>query len=135
MKTFTSESVGAGHPDKIADQISDAVLDEALKQDRDSRVACETLITTGLVVIAGEISTKGWIDVAGIARNKILEIGYDSSKKGMDGASCGVSVVLDAQSPDISQGVDRAGAGDQGMMFGFAHFTLIFIILREQKVV
>ncbi|WP_040284286.1 methionine adenosyltransferase [Tessaracoccus massiliensis] len=134
-RLFTSESVTEGHPDKIADSISDAVLDGLLAQDRQSRVAVETLVTTGLVVVAGEVSTTGYVDVANLARQRILEIGYDSSSKGFDGASCGVSVAIGAQSPDIAQGVDDAferrveadgdlasaqGAGDQGLMFGYA---------------
>lgn len=135
MRLFTSESVSEGHPDKIADAISDAVLDELLRQDKGSRVAVETLVTTGLVVVAGEVTTNAYADIAGIARARILDIGYDSSRKGFDGASCGVSVALGSQSPDIAQGVDsayeqrtdgsveaydRQGAGDQGLMFGFA---------------
>ncbi|MCG6566534.1 methionine adenosyltransferase [Tessaracoccus sp. ZS01] len=134
-RLFTSESVTEGHPDKIADSISDAVLDGLLAQDKESRVAVETLVTTGLVVVAGEVSTTGYVDVANLARKRILEIGYDSSSKGFDGASCGVTVAIGAQSPDIAQGVDDAyerrvdadgdiasaqGAGDQGLMFGFA---------------
>ncbi|MBM4792841.1 methionine adenosyltransferase [Streptomyces sioyaensis] len=137
---FTSESVTEGHPDKIADQISDTILDALLKQDPASRVAVETLITTGLVHVAGEVTTKAYADIPALVRNKILDIGYDSSKKGFDGASCGVSVSIGAQSPDIAQGVDTAyenrvegaasgvagdeldkqGAGDQGLMFGYA---------------
>ncbi|WP_269432032.1 methionine adenosyltransferase [Saccharothrix sp. ST-888] len=132
---FTSESVTEGHPDKIADQISDTILDALLKEDPTSRVAVETLITTGLVHIAGEVTTKAYAPIAQLVREKILEIGYDSSKKGFDGASCGVSVSIGAQSPDIAQGVDtahehrvegdddeldRQGAGDQGLMFGYA---------------
>ncbi|MFC8389739.1 MULTISPECIES: methionine adenosyltransferase [unclassified Streptomyces] len=134
-RLFTSESVTEGHPDKIADQISDAVLDALLAQDRDARVAVETLVTTGQVHIAGEVSSSAGIDVAAVARERILAIGYDSSAKGFDGASCGVSVSLGRQSPDIDRGVsdayesrieghadalDRLGAGDQGLMFGFA---------------
>lgn len=134
-RLFTSESVTEGHPDKIADAISDAVLDELLRQDPASRVAVETLVTTGLVVVAGEVTTKAYADIDGIARDKILQIGYDSSAKGFDGASCGVTVALGSQSPDIAQGVDdayenrldgtsdaydRQGAGDQGLMFGYA---------------
>ncbi|MEW2511223.1 methionine adenosyltransferase [Streptomyces sp. NPDC046870] len=136
-RLFTSESVTEGHPDKIADQISDTVLDALLREDPSSRVAVETLITTGLVHVAGEVTTKAYADIASLVREKILEIGYDSSKKGFDGASCGVSVSLGAQSPDIAQGVDtayesrvgaargddeldRQGAGDQGLMFGYA---------------
>ena len=134
-RLFTSESVTEGHPDKIADAISDAILDALLAQDPKSRVAVETLITTGQVHIAGEVTTEGYANIADIVRRTILEIGYDSSKKGFDGESCGVSVSLGAQSPDIAQGVDtayesrvdgeldeldRQGAGDQGLMFGFA---------------
>jgi len=132
---FTSESVTEGHPDKIADQISDSILDALLAQDPQSRVACETFVTTGLIVVGGEVTTEAYADIARIARDRVLEIGYDSSDKGFDGASCGVQVTLDAQSPDIAQGVDTAfegrtegsvdpldlqGAGDQGLMFGFA---------------
>ncbi len=134
-RLFTSESVTEGHPDKIADQISDAVLDALLKEDARSRVAVETLVTTGLVHVAGEVTTEAYADIPTIVRDKILEIGYDSSKKGFDGQSCGVSVSIGAQSPDIAQGVDdafeeraegsadpldRQGAGDQGLMFGYA---------------
>jgi S-adenosylmethionine synthetase len=134
-RLFTSESVTEGHPDKIADAISDSILDALLKEDPASRVAVETLITTGQVHVAGEVTTKGYADIPTIVRERILEIGYDSSKKGFDGASCGVSVSIGAQSPDIAQGVDEAyearvegdtdeldkqGAGDQGLMFGFA---------------
>jgi S-adenosylmethionine synthetase len=133
-RLFTSESVTEGHPDKIADQISDGILDELLSQDPRSRVAVETLITTGQVHVAGEVTTKAYADIPQIVRDTILDIGYDSSKKGFDGASCGVSVSIGSQSPDIAQGVDSAlelrdgsehvldsqGAGDQGMMFGFA---------------
>uniref|UniRef100_A0AAU2UZK9 S-adenosylmethionine synthase n=1 Tax=Streptomyces sp. NBC_00003 TaxID=2903608 RepID=A0AAU2UZK9_9ACTN len=139
-RLFTSESVTEGHPDKIADQISDTILDALLREDPTSRVAVETLITTGLVHVAGEVTTKAYAPIAQLVRDKILEIGYDSSKKGFDGASCGVSVSIGAQSPDIAQGVDTAyekrvegaatgeegdeldkqGAGDQGLMFGYA---------------
>ncbi len=134
-RLFTSESVTEGHPDKIADQISDGVLDALLAQDPRSRVAVETLITTGQVHVAGEVTTQAYADIASIVRETILGIGYDSSKKGFDGASCGVSVSIGSQSPDIAQGVNTAiehraegsadaidsqGAGDQGMMFGFA---------------
>ncbi|HVQ87716.1 MAG TPA: methionine adenosyltransferase [Actinomycetes bacterium] len=134
-RLFTSESVTEGHPDKIADQISDTILDALLKDDPKSRVAVETLITTGLVHVAGEVTTSAYADIPGLVREKILEIGYDSSKKGFDGASCGVSVTIGAQSQDIAQGVDdayeerhdgsddpldRQGAGDQGLMFGYA---------------
>ncbi|WP_432073729.1 methionine adenosyltransferase [Streptomyces wuyuanensis] len=120
VRLFTSESVTEGHPDKIADQISDTVLDALLREDPTSRVAVETLITTGLVHIAGEVTTTAYAPIAQLVRDKILEIGYDSSQKGFDGASCGVSVSIDAQSPDIAQGVDTGGAGDQGLMFGYA---------------
>jgi S-adenosylmethionine synthetase len=134
-RLFTSESVTEGHPDKIADQISDSVLDALLKEDPKSRVAVETLVTTGQVHVAGEVTTEGWADIPTIVREKILDIGYDSSKKGFDGLSCGVSVSIGSQSPDIAQGVDdayeersegsvdpldRQGAGDQGLMFGYA---------------
>ncbi|EQC45906.1 methionine adenosyltransferase [Bacteriovorax sp. BSW11_IV] len=124
---FTSESVTEGHPDKIADQISDAVLDAMLAQDPASRVACETMITTGLVVLAGEITSKANIDFQDVVRSKIRDIGYDHSDKGFDCNTCGVMVALDKQSPDIAQGVDEGagtftemGAGDQGLMFGYA---------------
>ncbi|WP_405987827.1 methionine adenosyltransferase [Streptomyces sp. NBC_00986] len=135
-RLFTSESVTEGHPDKIADQISDTVLDALLREDPASRVAVETLITTGQVHIAGEVTTTAYAPIARLVREKILEIGYDSSAKGFDGASCGVSVSIGSQSPDIAQGVDtayekrveggendeldRQGAGDQGLMFGYA---------------
>jgi S-adenosylmethionine synthetase len=134
-RLFTSESVTEGHPDKIADQISDAILDAMLKDDERSRVAIETLITTGQVHVAGEVTTETYVDIPGIIREKILEIGYDSSAKGFDGATCGVQVSIGSQSPDIAQGVgdavehrqgegtdelDRQGAGDQGLMFGYA---------------
>ncbi|MET9819709.1 methionine adenosyltransferase [Streptomyces sp. NPDC006355] len=119
-RLFTSESVTEGHPDKIADQISDTVLDALLREDPASRVAVETLITTGLVHVAGEVSSTAYAPIAQLVRDKILEIGYDSSRKGFDGASCGVSVSIGAQSPDIAQGVDTGGAGDQGLMFGYA---------------
>jgi len=137
-RLFTSESVTEGHPDKIADQISDGILDALLAADPRSRVAVETLITTGQVHVAGEVTTQAYVDINTIVRETILGIGYDSSKKGFDGASCGVNIAIGAQSPDIAQGVDHAieersgsggpagdafdsqGAGDQGMMFGFA---------------
>ncbi|MFJ2502349.1 methionine adenosyltransferase [Streptomyces sp. NPDC087539] len=139
-RLFTSESVTEGHPDKIADQISDAILDALLSQDPASRVAVETLIATGQVHIAGEVTTKAYADIPGLVRETVLGIGYDSSAKGFDGATCGVSVSIGAQSPDIAQGVDtayekrvegddagregdeldRQGAGDQGLMFGYA---------------
>ncbi|MCE1229562.1 MAG: methionine adenosyltransferase [Firmicutes bacterium] len=117
---FTSESVTEGHPDKIADQISDAVLDAALRDDPSSRVACETLVTTGLVVVAGEITTSTYIPVAQLVREVVRGIGYDHSSKGFDCDTCGVMVTLDQQSPDIAMGVDTGGAGDQGLMFGYA---------------
>ncbi|MFI1868630.1 methionine adenosyltransferase [Streptomyces jumonjinensis] len=119
-RLFTSESVTEGHPDKIADQISDTILDALLRADPHARVAVETMVTTGLVHIAGEVSTTAYVPIAQLVRKKILEIGYDSSRKGFDGASCGVSVSIGAQSPDIAQGVDTGGAGDQGLMFGYA---------------
>src|SRR5581483_10654864 len=134
--SFTSESVTEGHPDKIADQISDSVLDAVLADDRNGRVACETLITTGLVVVAGEITTETWVDIPSLVRRKIKEIGYTHSEWCFDATTCGVVVAIDEQSPDIAQGVDasyevqhdpgdddpldRVGAGDQGMMFGYA---------------
>ncbi len=117
---FTSESVTEGHPDKIADQISDAVLDAALTQDPTSRVACETLLTTGMVIVAGEITTKAIVDYAHIARETIREIGYDRAKYGFDCDTCSVLSAVHTQSPDIAMGVDTGGAGDQGLMFGFA---------------
>jgi len=135
-RLFTSESVTEGHPDKIADRISDSILDALLKDDPKSRVAVETLITTGQVHVAGEVTTSAYADIPGIVRDAVLEIGYDSSAKGFDGRSCGVSVSIGAQSPDIAQGVDdayearvehdedpldRQGAGDQGLMFGYAN--------------
>ncbi len=117
---FTSESVTEGHPDKIADQISDAVLDAALSEDPNARVACETLVTTGLVVVAGEITTSARIDFSRVARDTIREIGYTRAKFGFDSETCSVLSALDRQSPDIAMGVDTGGAGDQGLMFGFA---------------
>ncbi|WP_152363667.1 methionine adenosyltransferase [Microlunatus speluncae] len=134
-RLFTSESVTEGHPDKIADQVSDSILDAMLGSDPDSRVAVETLVTTGLVVVAGEVTTNAYVEIPTIVRERILSIGYDSSTKGFDGASCGVSVAIGQQSADIAQGVDTAfekrtessvdeldlqGAGDQGLMFGYA---------------
>ncbi len=122
---FTSESVSEGHPDKVADQISDAVLDAMLKQDKRARVACETLVKTGMAVIAGEVTTTAWVDLEELVRKTILNIGYNSSEMGFDGATCAVINVIGKQSPDIAQGVDREderkqGAGDQGLMFGYA---------------
>ena len=117
---FTSESVTEGHPDKIADQISDAILDACLEQDPFSRVACETLTCTGLVVIAGEITTKAYVDFQTLVRATVAEIGYTHSSHGFDSATCAVISTINKQSPDIAQGVDTGGAGDQGMMFGFA---------------
>lgn len=134
-RLFTSESVTEGHPDKICDAISDSILDELLRQDPESRVAVETLVTTGQVHVAGEVTTSGYVDIPSIVRDTVLEIGYDSSAKGFDGRSCGVNVAIGAQSADIAQGVDvgyeartqgnedeiaRQGAGDQGLMFGYA---------------
>jgi S-adenosylmethionine synthetase len=122
---FTSESVSEGHPDKIADQISDAILDAILEQDRTARVACETLVKTGMVLVAGEITTSAWVDMEAVARETIREIGYTSSDMGFDWESCAVLTAIGKQSADIAQGVDRQeeeaqGAGDQGMMFGYA---------------
>jgi S-adenosylmethionine synthetase len=134
LRTFTSESVTEGHPDKICDQISDTILDAMLEQDPDARVAVETLVTTGLVHVAGEVTTSGYVEIPQLVRQKVLDIGYNSSEIGFDGNSCGVSISIGAQSPDIAGGVDDAlesrsgsqdadsklGAGDQGMMFGYA---------------
>ena len=117
---FTSESVTEGHPDKIADQISDAVLDALIAQDPRSRVACETLVTTGLAIVAGEISSRGYVEIPSLVRRVIGEIGYDSAEYGFDSHTCAVVTTIDDQSPDIAQGVDKGGAGDQGLMFGFA---------------
>jgi S-adenosylmethionine synthetase len=124
-RIFTSESVSEGHPDKIADQISDAVLDAILKQDPEARVACETMVKTGMVVLAGEITTEAWVDLEELCRKVILDIGYNSSDVGFDGASCAVLNAIGKQSPDIAMGVDEGdekdqGAGDQGLMFGYA---------------
>lgn len=117
---FTSESVTEGHPDKIADQISDAILDGVLEQEPHGRVACETLVTTGLVIIAGEITTKGYVDFPAVAREVIRDVGYTRSEYGIDYETCGVISSVDRQSSDIAQGVDTGGAGDQGLMFGYA---------------
>ena len=121
--TFTSESVTEGHPDKMADQISDAILDSLIAEDEEARVAVETLVTTGLVVVAGEVSTKAYVDIPRVVRDTIVGIGYDHGELGFDGNTCGVMIALDEQSPEITQGVfggDDQGAGDQGMMFGYA---------------
>ncbi|HVG07579.1 MAG TPA: methionine adenosyltransferase [Thermoanaerobaculia bacterium] len=117
---FTSESVTEGHPDKVADQISDAILDEVLRQDATGRVACETLVTTDMIVLAGEITTHAHVDFVGVARQVVADIGYDRSEFGFDSRSCKVLLTINRQSPDIAQGVDTGGAGDQGLMFGFA---------------
>ena len=122
---FTSESVSEGHPDKIADQISDAILDAILDADIKARVACETLIKTGMVIVAGEITTSAWVDIEEIVRKTVLDIGYTESSMGFDGASCAVINAIGKQSVNIKQGGDRdsakqQGAGDQGMMFGYA---------------
>lgn len=122
---FTSESVSEGHPDKIADQISDAVLDAIIKQDRNARVACETFVKTGMVLVGGEVTTSAWVDIEQITRNVVRDIGYNSSEMGFDWESCAVMSAIGKQSPDIAQGVDRdnkenQGAGDQGLMFGYA---------------
>ncbi len=117
---FTSESVTEGHPDKIADQISDAVLDHMLAQDPTSRVACETFVTTGLALVAGEVTTKGYVHLPDIVRGTLQRIGYTNAAFGLDGHTCAVLTALDQQSPDIAMGVDTGGAGDQGMMFGYA---------------
>src|SRR5579862_4725529 len=122
---FTSESVSEGHPDKIADQISDAILDAILEQDKHSRVACETFVKTGMVLVGGEITTSAWVDIEQVARNVVRDIGYNSSEMGFDWESCAVMSAIGKQSQDIAQGVDRAnreeqGAGDQGLMFGYA---------------
>jgi S-adenosylmethionine synthetase len=117
---FTSESVTEGHPDKIADQISDSVLDALLAQDKMSRVACEVLVTTGLAFVAGEITSRGYVEIPSLVRRVIGEIGYDHAEFGFDSHTCAVITAIDAQSPDIAMGVDKGGAGDQGLMFGFA---------------
>jgi len=122
---FTSESVSEGHPDKISDQISDAILDAIIAEDPKARVACETMVKTGMVIVAGEITTSAWVDMEEIVREVVLDIGYDESSKGFDGATCSVLNAIGKQSPDIAQGVDREseqaqGAGDQGLMFGYA---------------
>jgi S-adenosylmethionine synthetase len=117
---FTSESVTEGHPDKIADQISDAVLDAMLEQDKTSRVACETMVTTGLAVVAGEITTKAYVEIPRLVRSVIKDIGYDDASYGFDCHTCAVTTTIDQQSPDIAMGVNTGGAGDQGLMFGYA---------------
>jgi len=120
MRIYTSESVSEGHPDKLADQISDALLDAFLAQDRHSRVAVETLLTRGVAVVAGEVTTEGYVDVANVVRETIANAGYTDTDLGFDGRTCGVLVAIQGQSRDIAQGVDVGGAGDQGMMFGYA---------------
>ena len=115
---FTSESVTEGHPDKIADQISDAVLDRLLLDDPESRVACETLVTTGLAMVAGEVTTRAYAHIHDVVRDTLKRIGYTRSEYGIDACTCSVLTSLDRQSDDIAKGVDRGGAGDQGMMFG-----------------
>ena len=120
LRHFSSESVCEGHPDKVADRISDAVLDAMLAGDPHSRVACETMVTTGLAVVAGEVTTAAGVAIPEIVRGTLVEIGYDRSEYGIDGNTCGVVTSMDRQSPDIARGVDKGGAGDQGMMFGFA---------------
>ena len=122
---FPAESLSEGHPDKVADQISDSILDAILTQDKRARVACETMVKTGVAIVAGEITTSAWIDLEALTRKVIVDIGYDSSDVGFDGATCGVLNLIGKQSPDINQGVDRKnpeeqGAGDQGLMFGYA---------------
>ena len=126
-RLFTSESVSMGHPDKVCDQVSDAILDAYLSVDPHSRVACETLVKTGFVVLAGEVTSRAHVELQPVVRQTILDIGYDDAASGMDGGSCGILVALEEQSPDISQGVtegeclhDEQGAGDQGLMFGYA---------------
>jgi S-adenosylmethionine synthetase len=119
-RLFTSESVTEGHPDKIADQISDAVLDAILEHDPSCRVACETLVTTGLAIVAGEITTNTYVEIPSVVRGTLQSIGYTDSNYGIDGSTCAVMITIDQQSPDIAQGVDTGGAGDQGMMFGYA---------------
>ena len=147
---FTSESVSEGHPDKVADQISDAILDEFLRHDLNSKVACETLCTTGLVVVSGEVRSEGYVDIQGVARRVIDRIGYNRSEYQFDAASCGILSAIHEQSADINQGVERKdgeeqGAGDQGIMFGYAveetrefmPATLILshVILKELAVI
>src|SRR5580693_8924084 len=122
---FTSESVSEGHPDKLADQISDAVLDAIIAQDPRARVACETMVKTGVAIVGGEVTTKAWVDIEALVRKTVLAVGYNSSEMGFDAASCSVINIIGKQSPDIAQGVDRKderkqGAGDQGLMFGYA---------------
>src|SRR5438477_125444 len=120
MSLFTSESVTEGHPDKLADQISDGILDAILSRDPLARVACETAVTTGLVMVMGEITTDTYVDIPRIIRQTVRDVGYTRAKYGFDSETCGVMVSIDEQSPDIAQGVDVGGAGDSGMMFGFA---------------
>src|SRR5258708_34509608 len=145
---FTSESVSEGHPDKVADQISDVVLDAILAADERGRVACETLVKTGVVIVAGEVTTRAWVDVEALVRKTVLEIGYDTSDMGFDGATCGVLNLIGKQSPDIAQGVDhnderQQGAEVQGLMFGYATnetdvlmpapITLAHLLVKRQR--
>ena len=120
VHVFTSESVAEGHPDKVCDQISDAVLDEVLRQDPEGRVACETFITVGLVIVGGEITTKAWVDIQELVRTLLCDIGYDDLRWGFNGSTCGILNAIGRQAPDIAQGVDTGGAGDQGLMVGYA---------------
>ncbi len=136
---FTSESVTEGHPDKLCDQVSDSILDEVLRQDPSGRVACETYVTMGLIIVGGEITTSSYVDVHAVTRNTIKDIGYNSAKYGFDYKTCAILNAIHAQSPDIAQGVDRGGAGDQGMMIGYAcdetrEFMPVSIVLAHKLV-